>query len=103
MQNIADQVSEVWNDRFAAEPSAPSGAETITRSCIAARDFMVLRIPSHELDSGEREELRTARQEAQEVMRSWADHAGAWVQEGSARRWVGLDGAPATEYIEVST
>ncbi|KAL7423847.1 hypothetical protein Q5752_001431 [Cryptotrichosporon argae] len=58
---------------------------------IPARDFMVLPVPAHELAPWEIEDAARARQEADTVMRAWADEGGAWVGQGDARVWVGLE------------
>lgn len=87
MQNIADQVNEVWNGNDEGE-----GEEQ--RQCVPARDFMIVRIPGHELDEVEVDEQREMGREVREVMASWAEDGGAWVKEGKEKRWVGVSEAP---------
>ncbi|KAI9637497.1 beta-lactamase-like protein [Dioszegia hungarica] len=85
MQNIADQVNEVWNG---------DGLGEVQRQCVPARDFMVVRIPGHELDEVEVDEQGEMGREVKEVMASWAEDGGAWVKEGKEKRWVGVSEAP---------
>ncbi|WRT68420.1 uncharacterized protein IL334_005396 [Kwoniella shivajii] len=83
MQSLADQITEIW--------TKDDGVE---RMAIPSRDFMVLRIPGHELSQSEQEEIRTYRDGLEQVMESWKTHGGAWVTRAVGRIWLGVDPAP---------
>lgn len=95
MQSLVNQISAVWNGPSCHDHAVEGPERHLTKLAIAARDFMVVRVPSHELSVFEMETLRAARKETVHVMKSWADDGGVWVGEGSERRWVGIDPAPA--------
>lgn len=91
MQNIADQVDEIWN-----EPHSTGDAHQRGR-CIPARDFMVLRLTAHEVQGVELEERTESGRETKAVMGSWAENGGAWVEAEGGRRWVGVSDAPSDD------
>jgi hypothetical protein len=104
MQNIADQVNELWNEPIitldasisaVTQAGGPKKGE-VERQCIPARDFMVLRLTSHELDEAEVDEHGEVDRDVRAVMASWAEDGGAWVTEGpeAKQRWVGVGDAP---------
>jgi ribonuclease Z len=113
LQSIAHQINESWlGDLSAAsqpsihpavgsqpgEPSDPVGnlaGAGLARSAITARDFMVLRVPAHELVHSEADGMVKANNESAEVMATWEKYGGVWVPTGDAgRRWVGVDPEP---------
>jgi len=61
---------------------------------IPARDFMVVRVLSHELTDSEKDEAEKARIEAEVVLQSWKADGGAWLEEENERHWVGVEAAP---------
>lgn len=61
---------------------------------------MVIRIPSHELSESEHQTMREAREEIVHVVRSWANHAGVWVEREGRKDWVGYELAPEDEEVE---
>lgn len=65
------------------------------KMAVPARDFMVLRVPQHELTANEIEDLQDAEKEIAVVMKSWAEDGGAYVEDSDGkRRWVGVDPEP---------
>lgn len=90
MQSLANQISAEWNGPDCAAHVLDGPQQHTVYLAVPARDFMVVRVPSHEVTDHERETLHNARREIIEVMKSWADHGGAWVEEEGQRRWVGL-------------
>ncbi|RSH88725.1 hypothetical protein EHS25_002952 [Saitozyma podzolica] len=94
LQSIAHQINESWlGDLSAAsqpsihpavgsqpgEPSDPVGnlaGAGLARSAITARDFMVLRVPAHELVQSEADGMVKANNESAEVMATWEKYGG---------------------------
>lgn len=94
MQSLVNQISAVWNGPSCVEHAVAGPEMHTVRLAVASRDFMVVRVPSHELSASEMETMRAARKETVQVMQSWADDGGVWVGEGEERRWVGVNPAP---------
>ena len=111
LQSLADQISEKWNgndhpkqimgesshsdqnELRLSSPNAPSHATY--KMAVAGRDFMVIRIPSHELSDSEAMEMVGAANEARTVIGEWEMRGGLWVNDGATRRWVGVENPPA--------
>lgn len=91
MQSLANQVSAAWNGPDCAEHVLQGPEPHFVRLAVPSRDFMVLRVPSHELSDAEVATMRESRREIVEVMQSWADDGGAWVWEDGVKRWVGVE------------
>jgi ribonuclease Z len=100
LQSIANQINESWLGGAAHSQMQVAGdssdqAGLSERSAITARDFMVLRVPAHELVQSEADEMAKAKSESADVMRMWEEYGGLWVQTPDAgRRWVGVDPEP---------
>ncbi|WWC71545.1 uncharacterized protein I206_105503 [Kwoniella pini CBS 10737] len=88
MQSLADQITDIWNT---------DGNDQIQRMAIPSRDFMTLRIPSHELSESEQEEIKTYRNEVEHVMRSWKENGGVWIPKENGKIWLGVDNPPIAE------
>jgi len=97
MQALVNQISAEWNGPECSDHVLSGPEQHPVRLAVASRDFMVIRVPSHELTDSELAALHDHRTEIVEVVRSWADHAGAWVTEDGKRRWVGYEPEPGTE------
>jgi ribonuclease Z len=95
MQALVNQISAVWNGPECADHVISGPEQHRVRLAVPARDFMVVRVPSHELTDSELEAMHAAREEIVEVTRSWACFAGAYVGTGEERRWVGYEPEPA--------
>lgn len=91
MQSLASQISAAWNGPECADHVLTGPEPHFVHLAVASRDFMVLRVPSHELGDAEIATARERRGEIVEVMRSWADEGGAWVWEDGEKRWVGVE------------
>ena len=103
LQSLADQITEIWhapgdhsthgangtNGASDSEPVRTNGARAIP-----ARDFMYIRVPSHELSESEIEEAEKAREEAERIMAGWKADGGVWMDEEGGRRWIGAEDAP---------
>lgn len=113
MHNIIDQIDEAWT--AALPPSSgdihvhakgepeegvngqnghAGEASAGPRAIVTARDFMVLRIPSHELSEAEREDVESTVQQARHVTEEWSRTGGVWVELEKRRSWVGHGPAP---------
>ncbi|WWC63315.1 uncharacterized protein I303_105915 [Kwoniella dejecticola CBS 10117] len=100
MQSLADQITDIWTSQTDQSDGQGVGEEDkVERMAIPSRDFMNIRIPSHELSEGEQEEIKAYRLEVQEVMISWKDNGGVWVprDRDEGRVWLGVDRQPAAE------
>lgn len=101
MQSLADQVTAVWARETQSLPTS-NGTENGTvsqhakaiRRTIAARDFMIVRLPAHELTEIEQEDQAVRAKEAGEVLQNWQDHGGAWLDKDGTKEWIGVDGPP---------
>ncbi|KAK8854758.1 hypothetical protein IAR55_003497 [Kwoniella newhampshirensis] len=79
MQSLADQINDIW-----------AGGDD-DRSAVPARDFMVMRVPGHELSESESDDVRCYKRNAREVNRSWTEYGGVWLKrEGEGRVWIGV-------------
>jgi ribonuclease Z len=105
MQSMTDQIDAVWkgperNPQEADNSDPSSGASGLShktadaRRSVAARDFMVVRVPSHELSPIEEEEGSKLAEEAGRVMQEWKAHGGVWLEDARVKRWVGVDAIP---------
>lgn len=97
MQSLADQINTIWNAAANDGPAGPSSSASKEhyRMAIPARDYMVLRVPSHDLSPDEIQDQDRHRREAEWVMRSFAELGGIWYEvEGEPRRWVGVEPEP---------
>lgn len=100
MQSLANQVSMEWNRPACGEPNGgPLGAEhpacDYLKLCVPSRDYMVMRVPAHELTKAEIEDLKEVEKENAAVMKSWAEDGGAYVVDlDGRRRWVGIEPEP---------
>ncbi|KLT40699.1 hypothetical protein CC85DRAFT_287213 [Cutaneotrichosporon oleaginosum] len=94
MQSLVNQISAIWNGPSCHDHALQGPEPHLIKLAVAARDFMVLRVPSHELSESEVDAMRAAREDAVSVMKSWSCDGGAWVGEDHERRWVGVDPAP---------
>lgn len=103
LQSLVDQIDEVRKVPSAGEnlpgiemgeSDRPEDAWGIT---ILSRDFMILRVPAHELSPAERDEIERVRAERDEVMGSWAQFGGVWVDEQGGKRWIGVDPEPRSQ------
>lgn len=114
MQSLANQVSMEWNSPDCPPPelggsTASENGATVEHAAheengekrnylklaVPARDFMVLRVPQHELTPAEIEDLQDAEKEIAAVMKSWAEDGGAYVEDPDGkRRWVGVEPEP---------
>jgi ribonuclease Z len=81
MQSLASQVNDVWNE----------GSEGVRKQAIPARDFMIYRIPAHELTTAEEEEMSSFGKETSGVMESFEKEGGVWVGCGENKEWLGVD------------
>ena len=107
LQSLAYQSSEKWNGIVRLKPvngeslhsyenrERLSSADATYKMAVAARDFMVIRIPSHELTDSEVVEMEGAADEARMVIAVWEVIGGLWVGDGTARHhaWIHLGGA----------
>ena len=97
LHSLTSQISEICN--YPSFQTSSSEGDTrhlsVTSSplsmAIPARDFMIFRIPEHELSDGAAEEVRLAGEEARRVTREWEEHGGLWVGAGEDRRWIGVE------------
>ncbi|WVW85597.1 hypothetical protein I302_107635 [Kwoniella bestiolae CBS 10118] len=89
MQSLADQITDIWS----------SNGE---RMAIPSRDFMSLRIPSHELSNIEVDDIRRYKEEVDRVMGSWKEYGGVWVDlpKEIGRIWLGVEPAPTDRVQE---
>lgn len=122
MQSLANQVSMEWNrpeceaelsggaasENGVSRPGSINGVDIsdvengangehkkYLKLAVPARDFMVLRVPQHELTPAEIEDLQDAEKEIAHVMKSWAEDGGAYVEDPDGkRRWVGVEPEP---------
>ncbi|GMK53605.1 hypothetical protein CspeluHIS016_0101910 [Cutaneotrichosporon spelunceum] len=97
MQSLVNQISAIWNGPSCHDHALQGPEPHLVKLAVATRDFMVLRVPSHELSESEVEVMRAAREDAVRVMKSWSCDGGAWVSEGGEWRWIGVDAPPAIE------
>jgi ribonuclease Z len=97
MQALANQISAVWNGPECQDHVFAGPEQHPVRLAVPARDFMVIRVPSHELTDSELVAMHAARTEIVQVVRSWACYDGAYAGEGAARRWIGYEPAPADD------
>ena len=100
MHDITDQIDEAWTDHVTShrngqtaglDTSETAERQDKTRSIVTARDFMIMRIPAHELSPEEAEEIRRAKVEGDRVTEEWAERGGVWV-DGSETAGASLDG-----------
>ncbi len=84
LNSIAEQVDNSWNDT--SHDAIPGTNAASFRRAIPARDFMVIRIPEHEVTEVEAEGIRRAAEEADRVVSEWEYYGGLWVEEGVERR-----------------
>ena len=115
MHNIVDQIDGAWtaasplhsgdvrvHDNAKGEPREGCNGQNGhaehrsagSRAIVTARDFMVLRIPSHELSEAEREDVESTVQEARQVTEEWSRTGGVWVEHEKRRSWIGHGPAP---------
>jgi ribonuclease Z len=99
MQSMADQITAVWSRRIDGVNGlnghlSDPAARKRERRTIAARDFMVVRLPAHELTDIERAESDARAREAAAVMASWEEHGGVWVGEEGQQVWIGVEDPP---------
>ncbi|BEI90775.1 uncharacterized protein CcaverHIS019_0308450 [Cutaneotrichosporon cavernicola] len=95
IQSLVNQISAIWNGPNCHDHALQGPEPHLIKLAVAARDFMVLRVPSHELSESEVEAMRGAREDSVSVMRSWSCDGGAWVGEGGEWHWIGVDPPPA--------
>ena len=97
LQALADQITAVWtgksNDTNDEDADKTTGVDALARA-IPARDFMVCRVPAHELVDVEKEEAEKAKQESEKVMEGWMAEGGVWLEENGEKRWIGAESAP---------
>jgi len=93
MQSLADQITAVWTE--GGSGTETNGTSTARYRAIPARDFMVVRVPSHELSDLEVKDIERAETEADRVLSDWQEHGGTWVLENGQRRWVGVEQPPS--------
>ena len=97
LQALADQITAVWtgksNDTNDEDADKTTGVDALARA-IPARDFMVCRVPAHELVDVEKEEAKKAKQESEKVMEGWMAEGGVWLEENGEKRWIGAESTP---------
>ncbi|WWC93802.1 hypothetical protein V866_000638 [Kwoniella sp. B9012] len=88
MQSLADQITEIWS---------PVAEDKVVRMAIPSRDFMSVRVPSHEISDIEQDDIRRYREELNGVMGSWKECGGVWVDlpKEVGRIWLGVEPAPS--------
>ena len=105
-QSLVDQIRAVADpsshrDQSSRPSGGTRGEETTNaarpRMIVAARDFMVVRIPSHELSEIEVKNVIRAQDEAESVMSQWRENGGLWVDD-EEKRWVGVE--PPSQQLE---
>ncbi|WWC90691.1 uncharacterized protein L201_005628 [Kwoniella dendrophila CBS 6074] len=88
MQSLADQITHIWSPSIEKDESGKS------RMAIPARDFMTIRIPSHDLSEQEAEEIKKYKEEVDQVNKSWKDHGGIWLPKETGKIWLGVNPPP---------
>ena len=92
MQSLADQITAVWTGRGLA--NGANGMSQTRGRAIPARDFMVVRVPSHELSDLEIQEVERAGAEAERIMSDWQEYGGTWLEDGQ-KTWLGVEPPPS--------
>jgi hypothetical protein len=125
MQSLANQINTIWSaaesssktpwadskqmvnekedqvDRPDTPAASSSGEAESVRMAVPARDFMVYRVPAHELTTNEIIEMKDFSREVKDIEEKWRKAGGVYVKQDtgdeSGNRWVGIDPAPTSE------